>query len=285
MTRIQFITAAITVAFGGIALPANAASVYRTRLDDPKAVYLTQQQFSVRGDGQADDSAAVQAAIDRVQETDRARASSLSPRAGIASARTIYVWPGIRVIGYGEKRPVFRPRRQHAGFPEGDRHDVLLHRDAAGSGPQASACHPRRPARFRRIRTSWTPTPARSTPRMSNIDFEIGEDNAAAVAVRFHVAQHGYLSHIDFHTGSGLAASTTSATLAEDLHFFGGRYGILTRKPSAAWQFTLHRFHVSKASARRRSARTKPRLTVVHSSSGTCRPPSRSTRTTPTSFG
>ena len=26
---------------------------------------------------------------------------------------------------------------------------------------------------------------------------------------------------------------------AEDLHFHGGRYGILTRKPSPAWQFTL----------------------------------------------
>ncbi len=41
---------------------------------------------------------------------------------------------------------------------------------------------------------------------MSNIDFEIGKGNPAAIAIRAHFAQHGYLSHMDFHTGSGLAA-------------------------------------------------------------------------------
>jgi hypothetical protein len=74
---------------------------------------------------------------------------------------------------------------------------------------------------------------------MSNIDFEIGGGNAAAVAVRFHAAQHSYLAHMDFHIGSGLAGLHDIGNEAEDLHFYGGRYGILTRKPSPAWQFTL----------------------------------------------
>jgi hypothetical protein len=74
---------------------------------------------------------------------------------------------------------------------------------------------------------------------MSNIDFEIGDGNPAAVAIRFHVAQHAYLSHMDFHIGSGLAALTEIGNEAEDLHFYGGRYGILTDKTSPAWQFTL----------------------------------------------
>ena len=74
---------------------------------------------------------------------------------------------------------------------------------------------------------------------MSNIDFEIGDGNAAAVAIRFHVAQHAFLSHMDFHIGSGLAALTEIGNEAEDLHFHGGRYGILTDKTSPAWQFTL----------------------------------------------
>ncbi len=34
-------------------------------------------------------------------------------------------------------------------------------------------------------------------------------------------------------------ASTWSATTARDLHFRGGRYGIVTEKPSPAWSFTL----------------------------------------------
>ncbi len=44
---------------------------------------------------------------------------------------------------------------------------------------------------------------------------------------------------MNFHIGSGLAALTEVGNEAEDLHFFGGRYGILTDKTSPAWQYTL----------------------------------------------
>jgi hypothetical protein len=54
---------------------------------------------------------------------------------------------------------------------------------------------------------------------MSNIDFAIGNGNPAAAAFRFPVAQHGYLAHMDFHTGSGLAALNDIGKEAEDLHF------------------------------------------------------------------
>ena len=74
---------------------------------------------------------------------------------------------------------------------------------------------------------------------MSNIDIEIGDDNPAAVAVRFHVAQHSFLTHMDFHLGSALAGVYQAGNEAEDLRFYGGRYGILTEKTSPAWQFTL----------------------------------------------
>jgi sugar lactone lactonase YvrE len=74
---------------------------------------------------------------------------------------------------------------------------------------------------------------------MSNVDFEIGDGNPAAVAIRFHVAQHAYLAHMDFHVGSGLAALYQVGNEAEDLRFYGGRYAILTEKTSPAWQFTL----------------------------------------------
>jgi sugar lactone lactonase YvrE len=74
---------------------------------------------------------------------------------------------------------------------------------------------------------------------MSNLDFEIQEGNPAAIAIRFHVAQHCYLAHMDFHLLSGMAALHDVGNEAEDLHFFGGQYGIMTRKPSPGWQFTL----------------------------------------------
>ncbi len=44
---------------------------------------------------------------------------------------------------------------------------------------------------------------------------------------------------MDFHIGSGLAALTQIGNEAEDLHFYGGRYGILTDNTSPFWQFTL----------------------------------------------
>ena len=74
---------------------------------------------------------------------------------------------------------------------------------------------------------------------LSNVDFEIGKGNPAAVAIRFHVAQHSYLAHMDFQIGSGLAALKDIGNEAEDLHFHGGQYGIITIRPSPGWQFTL----------------------------------------------
>ena len=49
-------------------VPAIATSYYPARLEDPKAIYLTQDNFSVKGDGVADDSVVLQQAINTVQE-------------------------------------------------------------------------------------------------------------------------------------------------------------------------------------------------------------------------
>src|SRR5260370_33344547 len=46
-----------------------ASSYYPARIDDAKAIYLTNKSFPVQGDGVADDSDAIQQAINKVQET------------------------------------------------------------------------------------------------------------------------------------------------------------------------------------------------------------------------
>ncbi len=69
---------------------------------------------------------------------------------------------------------------------------------------------------------------------MSNVDFEIGKGNAGAAAIRFHAAQHAFLKHMDLQLGSAFAGVYMVGNEAEDLHFHGGRYGIVTEKPSPA---------------------------------------------------
>jgi hypothetical protein len=218
---------------------AFAQSVITTRLDDPKAVYLTAPAFGVHGDGQGDDSAAIQAAIDQAENNAR-EGIVFVPPGRYRLTRTVYVWPGVRVFGYGATRPVFVLAADTQGFQSGLGVMVMFTGWRGG----------RVPARFGRVPF---PPPGSVPPNdeiadansgtfysaMSNIDFEIGDGNPSAVAIRFHVAQHAYLSHMAFHTGSGLAALTQIGNYAQDLHFYGGRYGILSEKTSPAWQFTL----------------------------------------------
>ncbi|MGO9010541.1 MAG: glycosyl hydrolase family 28-related protein [Bryobacteraceae bacterium] len=225
----------------GSALPSRGASFYLARLDDPKAVYLTPDQFPVRGDGNADDSAAIQAAVDMVQKT-TGEGILFIPEGRYRVTRTIYVPPGVRLIGYGEKRPVFVLANGTPGFQQGiGCMFFFVGRRLPGATPPGRdyGVPEPPPGTVPPTRTIVDANSSTFYSAMSNIDFEIGSDNAAAVGIRFHVAQHGYLAHMDFQIGSGLAGVQDAGNEAEDLHFHAGRYGILTRKPSAAWQFTV----------------------------------------------
>ena len=72
----------------GVVPPAFAASVFTTKLDDPKAVTLS----GAKGDGKADDSAAIQAARDKADTG--SDAIVFIPSGRYRLTRTIYVWPG-----------------------------------------------------------------------------------------------------------------------------------------------------------------------------------------------
>ena len=233
------------------ALPSRPASVYTQRIDDPKAVDPTRSEFPVHADGRADDTAAIQAAIDRVQET-TGEGILFIPEGRYRITHTVYVWPGIRVIGFGKNRPVMVLADNTSGYGKGVA-DTFFY-TAYRPGKMRSAALSAFPGTVGLATFHGPETPPGTVPptclmpdanpgtfysAMSNIDFEVGQGDAGAVAVRFHAAQHSYLSHMDFHMGSGLAGLNDVGNEAEDLHFYGGRYGILTRKPSPAWQFTL----------------------------------------------
>src|SRR3954453_23606216 len=212
---------------------AFAASVIITRPDDPRANYVNAPSLS------SDSSAALQAAIDKAAG-EGGEGIVFVADGRYRLRRPIYIWPGVRLIGYGAERPVFVLPPNTPGFQKGMGGMVMF----SGLGPHEHL-RPGGPIAF--------PPPGSVPPNnsvadanpntfysaMTNIEFEIGDGNTAAVAVRFHVAQHSFLTHMDFHIGSGLAAIYQVGNEAEDLHFHGGRYGILTENTSPAWQFTL----------------------------------------------
>ncbi|HUP03173.1 MAG TPA: glycosyl hydrolase family 28-related protein [Bryobacteraceae bacterium] len=221
----------------GLVSPAFSASSIATRLDDPAAVYLAAPDFGAHADGLADDSVALQSAIDKAAGGPQSILFIAPGRYRLT--RTIYVPPSLRIFGYGPTRPVFVLAANTPGFQKGVGVMVMFTGSRGGRGGRGFRV-PFPPP------DSVPPNPAISDAgpgtfysAMSNIDFEIGAGNPAAVAIRCHFAQHSYLSHMDFQIGSGLAALTEVGNEAEDLHFHGGRYGILTDKTSPAWQFTL----------------------------------------------
>ncbi|MBE7157262.1 MAG: SMP-30/gluconolactonase/LRE family protein [Rhodospirillales bacterium] len=239
----------LTLGFG--TLLQGSPSVYQSRIADAQAVYLTKAGFGVQADGSADDTDALQAAIDKVQET-RGEGILFVPSGRYRLTHTVYVWPGIRVVGYGAQRPVIVLANNTAGYASGvadliffagyrpsDRRSAASAAFPGTAGVTAYHGPPSPPGPVPPTLTMPDANPGTFYSAWSNIDFEIGAGNAGAVAIRFHAAQHSFIAHVDFHLGSGLAGIHDAGNEAEDLHFYGGRYGILTRKPSPAWQFTL----------------------------------------------
>lgn len=208
----------------------TSVSVYRSAPGDPRAVTVKGV-----GDGQADDTAAIQQAIDAAAVGGHGGVVFL-PSGRYRISRTIFVRSAVRIFGVGPRRP-----------------EIVLGDDSAGFGSGVAAMISFTGEDQYRVGKAPVPPPT-SVPfdasifdatsstfysALANVDFRIGAGNAGAVAVRFRVAQHGYLRHIDFHIGSGFAGVYQAGNEFEDLRFYGGRYGIVSEKTSPAWQFTL----------------------------------------------
>lgn len=211
--------------------PAWPASYYTQRLNDPKAVYLTKESFAVQGDGVADDTAALQHAIDRVQETTR-QGIVFVPEGRYRLTNTVYVWPGIRLIGYGMKRPVLVLAKNTAGYEDKNKEHFMLffagRRPANKPGTTAPIDEQVQDA-----------NPGTFYSAISNIDIEIQDGNPGASAIRSKYAQHCFLAHMDIQIGSGIAGIHEAGNVVEDVRFLGGQYGVWTSKPSPGWQFTM----------------------------------------------
>lgn len=226
--RRLFLAALIAVAGS----PAWAgSSVYLTAPDDPAAVWV-----KGAGDGKADDSAALQKAIDEAAGADRSGGIVFLPSGTYRISRTIFVKPAVRIFGVGPTRPVILLGDRTPGFTSGvstmlsfTGNDQYVAGKVAVPPPTSVPFDP----------AIFDATSSTFYSAIANVDFRIGAGNAGATAVRFRTAQHSFIRHSDFWIGSGFAGIYQAGNECEDLHFHGGRYGIVSEKTSPAWQFTL----------------------------------------------
>jgi hypothetical protein len=197
----------------------RSASFYTQRPEDPQAVYVTPSG--------SDDTAALQQAVNQVQESTGQGIVLLAPGRYRVSD-TLYIWPGIRLIGYGNERPVIVLPANTPGFGDASHEKLMVF--FAGRRPQNPQAD---------ISSIPDANPGTFYSAIANIDVEVGEGNPGAVAVRARYAQHCFLAHMDFHLGPALAGIHEGGNVVEDVRFFGGTHAVWTSKPSPGWQFTL----------------------------------------------
>ena len=210
-------------------LPLFAASVYPSRLDDPKAVYLTADRFPFTPTGRRT-IAALQPQSTRCRRPP-ARASCSCPRAVTASPERFSSGRGFASSATARigRSSSWRARRRAFSRVSAtccsSRAGVL--RRAGGGGPVRDAAGR---GGFRPM-----PSPAGSVPPAQDRGCQPGHVlfgheqyrfrgrcGTRRRGIRFHVAQHGFLSHMDFHVGSGLAALHDVATKARTCIFTAG---------------------------------------------------------------
>ena len=219
----------ITISFLPLSAQVDRSkSVYPDKPNDPKAVYFTKEKFAIAADGVGDDAPALQAAIDTVLKQSR-NGIVFIPEGTYRFGKTVRLWSGIRLIGYGAKRPTFKLADNTPGFQEGE-HKYMVHfcQSPGNDGsPQPGTWHT---PEF--VDGTWVTF----FSGIDNINFEIGAGNPAAIAVRYHVAQVCALENIVFNIGSGRGGVEEMGNLIDNCTFRGGDYGIKTGPAAPDWQ-------------------------------------------------
>jgi hypothetical protein len=237
---LSYVVALAAAAGPALAKPELAAtSAFESAPADPRAVTV-----KGRGDGRADDSDAIQQALDQAAE--HGGGVVFLPSGRYRISRTILVWPAVRVFGTGSTRPVLVLGNNTPGFQHGVGSMVVFTGARRGDNARGDVGRielPRVPFPPPTVvpfdPKIWDANPSTFYSAMSNINIEIGSGNPAATGIRFRIAQHAFLSNMDFKLGSGFAGIYQAGNVVHNLRFQGGRYGIVTEKPSPAWQFTV----------------------------------------------
>ncbi|MFC2137713.1 glycosyl hydrolase family 28-related protein [Bacteroidota bacterium] len=206
----------------------KSQSVYQTKIIDTSAVYFTKEHFNISSEGKEDISDELQRAIYELKEKKNFGIVFI-PEGTYIISKTIYIPKAIRLIGYGNNRPLIKLVDNSNDFQD----------------PVSSD---KGKADYMFWFTSGIPKPGKEIEdanpgtfysALMNIDLEIGDGNPSAVALRTHFAQHSFIAHVDIYINNGKAGIFDVGNEIENVRFYGGQYGIYTTKTSPGWPFIM----------------------------------------------
>ena len=217
----------IVILAGGIQAQ-NPRSVFTARPVDTAAVYFTPEYFPIKADGSADVSNALQEALNAAKHKESGCGILFVPEGVYKLSKTIYVPAGVRLIGYGAKRPVFVLTKNAPGFRE--------ETSETNKGKYlfwfiSGNYRPGRPVTDANAGTFYS--------SLMNADIRIEDGNPNASAIRAHFAQHCSISNVTIHVGKGRAGIVDAGNHLENVSVFGGEYGIDTDKSAPGWPIML----------------------------------------------
>jgi len=218
----KFLKLLFVFLFAGIATQILAAvtnnkSVYTQKFNDPEAYYFTPENYNIKTDGKTDVSDELQTAINQVK-TEKNFGILFIPEGKYKISKTIYIPPAVRLIGFGKNRPEIILDANSPGFSvkelDENSSEKYMIWFTGGIVTDESQVRDANPGTF--------------YSAISNIDFRIEDGNPAAVALRTHYAQHGFVNHSVLNIGNGKAGISELGNELENVQFIGGDYGIIT---------------------------------------------------------
>jgi hypothetical protein len=200
----------------------QTSSIFTNQPQDPKAFVFTKEQFGASPDGAGDNAGALQRAIDALVDTHEFGVLWI-PEGEYRFADTVNVWRGVRLIGLGKNRPVFKLAANTPGYGF-ERSKYILHY-------RNFKPNEKMPMRDAQNTTFFS--------GLRNIDFALEAGNPGAVAVRFRVAQLSSVEDCVFTLADAKAGIEMIGNEVERCVFNGGQYGILTGETVPYWPFYL----------------------------------------------
>lgn len=221
LKNISFIACLLMFVSSTLVQAVNRHSVYTQKPMDSEAYYFTPENYGFKADGKSDVTEALQQAIFQVKR-EKNFGILFIPEGEYRISKTIQVPSSVRLIGYGKKRPVIYLGKETAGFQEGQNYMLWF---TGGIAPEGKEPSDAGAGTFYSV--------------VSNIDFKIEKRNPAAIAIRSHFAQHGFISHCNIYIGDGKAGIYDVGNELEDVCFWGGDYGIISSRTSPGWPMMM----------------------------------------------